>query len=1142
VGSWLADGRTVRRRAALGRAVLGSIIALAGQQLAVGADLKALDVLAAEFGARFEREHADAVQWLAKQGIGATRTESADGQIVELMVLRNGRPVYYMTENVNAADTVSTDEVQVGGSSPYDLDGAGVRIHLWDGGSVLGTHQELSGKISFGQQVGLSSHSTHVAGTMIATGVVASAHGMADQATIKSYDFNNDDAEMVNQGGIAILSNHSYGTITGWFFGNIGLGTGNDLHWFGDVTVDPDEDANFGRYTSGARDWDAIAFSAPHWLILKSAGNDRNDTGPAPGTLHWHLDGGWVQSTDTHPPDGGSTGYDTIPTNGTAKNILTVGAVADILGGYTTPGGVLMASFSGWGPTDDGRIKPDVAANGISLTSCSAVSNGSYSVLSGTSMSTPNATGSLALLVQQYRSLHGGADMRSATLKGLVLHAADEAGSSPGPDYSFGWGLLNSLSAANLIDHAAANPEAIQELTLGNGQTVSQVHTYNGAGPFKATICWTDPPGTAVNFGVDVATRRLVNDLDLRVIGPTGTEMPWVLDPANPGTAAARGDNDRDNIESVLIASPLAGDYTVEISHKGSITSQQVSLILSGVGSNPIAGACCRVAGRICSQETREQCDFLGGTYAGTGLPCTDANGDGVFDHCMEPGQATPSFAQTPDGTGEAVASNMDGTDDDPATVVTDDFISDGRAITGVRWWGGPLGASPPDPDGWFISFHAHLAGADPAGGALGVYFCPRDAVSLAQTIGLSCDAVTVSDHIVDLGDCCLLRSIVDPRTGSAPASPAVFQEYACVRYDLGVQAVVGRNYMADGDGLCVPVAGSEAITGDFWGWHTTGEVVGAGAGLRSALVGPVSTPADDLIYGPWSVLAPACSDANMAFETLTTEPGDPEADGNGDGVADFCDFFVPDAPAADPGGITASRFGAFAAHGPAAGGTGRTAVRVMLTRLYVPASEDPDSGCPDRTTQPDLSQFESEVRWLGPAGEYPEFAAPMPNVVAAELQCCPYFRDWSQAALTAEFGADAETSLIHFFGPEVVPCSEYTVQLIDQNCVETMDEECFSAPLTVRTGRWGDCWSPYGGSGQPSFLDINAVVNKYKGIAYAAGPPESGGAPLVRAMSRGNVVPVGEQVNFLDIGNAVSGYKKIPYGEAGPVSCPSCN
>jgi hypothetical protein len=66
--------------------------------------------------------------------------------------------------------------------------------------------------------------------------------------------------------------------------------------------------------------------------------------------------------------------------------------------------------------------------------------------------------------------------------------------------------------------------------------------------------------------------------------------------------------------------------------------------------------------------------------------------------------------------------------------------------------------------------------------------------------------------------------------------------------------------------------------------------------------------------------------------------------------------------------------------------------------------------------------------------------------------------------------------------------------------------------------------------------------VNKYKGIAYAAGPPESGGAPLVRAMSRGNVVPVGEQVIFLDIGNAVSGYKKIPYGEAGPVSCPSCN
>jgi hypothetical protein len=83
----------------------------------------------------------------------------------------------------------------------------------------------------------------------------------------------------------------------------------------------------------------------------------------------------------------------------------------------------------------------------------------------------------------------------------------------------------------------------------------------------------------------------LVNDLDLRVVGPGGTtHEPWILDPANPGNAAATGDNFRDNVEMVVIDAPTSGTYTVRITHKGSLTSapQDFGLILTGLTSKVV--------------------------------------------------------------------------------------------------------------------------------------------------------------------------------------------------------------------------------------------------------------------------------------------------------------------------------------------------------------------------------------------------------------------------------------------------------------------------------------------------------------------------------------------------------------------------
>ena len=129
--------------------------------------------------------------------------------------------------------------------------------------------------------------------------------------------------------------------------------------------------------------------------------------------------------------------------DGNAKNILTVGAIdgGDVV--PTKPTDIKMSAYSSWGPTDDGRIKPDIVGIGENILSASSNSDDAYVTLTGTSVSAPNVAGSLLLLQEYYARKNYGFMMRSSTLKGLALHTANEAGTTQGPDYQFGWGLLN---------------------------------------------------------------------------------------------------------------------------------------------------------------------------------------------------------------------------------------------------------------------------------------------------------------------------------------------------------------------------------------------------------------------------------------------------------------------------------------------------------------------------------------------------------------------------------------------------------------------------------------------------------------------------------------------------------------------------
>ena len=379
-----------------------------------------------------------------------------DEYIAEIMEIRNGKPQYYITTNLGGARTARVDKVWPGGGYlNLSLTGNGQTAGIWDGGIPLMTHVEYTGRVTVMDGATLVHyHPTHMVGSIIGSGVDPLAKGMAYEAEVESYNWTNDESEMAAAAANGLLvSNHSYGFIRGWRYDS-----GNDTWtWYGDESVDLYEDFLFGFYDANSRAWDSIAYAAPKYLICKSGSNDRgeyNGSGP-------------------YEPDGGYDGYDCISQKGIAKNILTVGAVVGVPY-YNGPSSVQMTSFSGWGPADDGRIKPDIVNKGLLVYSSYDENNSDYAAVGGTSPATSLTTGAMLLLQEYYMQSHGGDTMNSATLKGLVIHTADEAGEAPGPDYRFGWGLLNVEEAAALIKEDSATQNVIGEQVLSNGNTYTR--------------------------------------------------------------------------------------------------------------------------------------------------------------------------------------------------------------------------------------------------------------------------------------------------------------------------------------------------------------------------------------------------------------------------------------------------------------------------------------------------------------------------------------------------------------------------------------------------------------------------------------------------------------------------------------------
>jgi len=528
----------VRRNFKIG--LLSAALAIASMHTAIAqtqTNVKALKRIASEATKRFKTTQAENLRLAKLLGI-PLREELPNGVTREIWKFVNGKPLYYMTTNLGAANTVSASKLWPGGASGLDLDGSGVVLGEWDAGVARQTHQEYAGRVIVTDGSGLHDHSAHVAGTMIASGIVGNAKGMSFRGEIHGYDWNNDSAEMADEASRGLLlSNHSYGS---W---------GDPIY--------------YGMYEAGCVERDNISYNAPYYLICQAAGNS--------------------QSAQTG-------GYDTIILPAAAKNSLTVGAVYKNT--YTDPSSVLISNFSSCGPTDDGRIKPDIVSPGVNLYSTLSGSDTAYGYSSGTSMATPTACGALGLITQYYSQLYPGQNMLASTLKALAIHTADEAGPADGPDYRYGWGQLNVASMAFVLRDRLSNPDMIQVGTLAQGRTFEYTAPLDGGQPIKVTVVWTDPPGEA-SYNENDRTPRLVNDLDLRVEINGETYEPWVLDPDNPSAPATRGDNYRDNVEQVVVPA-TEGVCKITISHKGAVLkpsgSQAFSLIITGLRTPRMTG------------------------------------------------------------------------------------------------------------------------------------------------------------------------------------------------------------------------------------------------------------------------------------------------------------------------------------------------------------------------------------------------------------------------------------------------------------------------------------------------------------------------------------------------------------------------
>lgn len=274
----------------------------------------------------------------------------------------------------------------------------------------------------------------------------------------------------------------------------------------------------------------------------------------------------------------GNTGPEpgTVTSPGTAKNVITVGAVQNDRCGAWVPGHQpgpdpeLVLTGSGRGPSQ-GRLKPDLVAPGSDIVS--AESGDPYAIQpweeawtgpdlalnTGTSQACAVAAGAGAVL-HEVLWRNRGRRPNPALLKAALVVAANPG--IDGVDFGHGWGRVDLAEAATgTLTGRGVFMDQDETGELGTGQRwQTTIHVDSSSAPLGIAVVWTDPPGE------EDADHPLVNDLDLVVTSPSGTVYRgnlfsggWSL--PDPG---AERDTDN-NVEVVRVDSPLPGTWVVEV-------------------------------------------------------------------------------------------------------------------------------------------------------------------------------------------------------------------------------------------------------------------------------------------------------------------------------------------------------------------------------------------------------------------------------------------------------------------------------------------------------------------------------------------------------------------------------------------------
>jgi hypothetical protein len=216
----------------------------------------------------------------------------------------------------------------------------------------------------------------------------------------------------------------------------------------------------------------------------------------------------------------------------------------------------LLESSSSRGPIEDGRIKPDIAANGFGHVSTDEQQD--YMVFGGTSAAAPVVAGILTMLQQAYEMIYGEKG-RADVLKAVLLNTATDAG-NVGPDYSFGWGIVNAHRAALALEE-----QRFETKTLENGQTVSiPFEIPEGTKVVKIMTYWHDVDGE------QNPNKHLINDVDTYLTNGTESFYPWILDhspdPNILALPATTGVDKTNNMEQIALFEPEAGQYNLILS------------------------------------------------------------------------------------------------------------------------------------------------------------------------------------------------------------------------------------------------------------------------------------------------------------------------------------------------------------------------------------------------------------------------------------------------------------------------------------------------------------------------------------------------------------------------------------------------